>query len=92
MIVRGPVAVQGVCGSETNDAPAKRHPAGGRADGLWEGWIAFDGDALRSSRETTQPNRDTMMYWAQGLTATCLDRALGRALDDATSPGHEGRA
>jgi hypothetical protein len=42
-------------------------------DGLWEGWIEFlpdDGSpVLRSRRETVQPNRETAIYWATGLTA-----------------------
>lgn len=56
-----------------------------RADGLWEGWIEFvpiEGEPLRTGRETTQPNRDDLMYWAQGLTATYLEGALRRALGD----------
>jgi hypothetical protein len=52
------------------------------ADGLWEGWIEFIGEsgrALRSPRETTQPNRDAILYWAEGLTAAYLEGALRRA-------------
>jgi hypothetical protein len=50
-------------------------------DGLWEGWIEFvSGDrAIRTGRETEQPSRDMVMYWAQGLTATYLEGALARA-------------
>lgn len=56
-----------------------------RADRLWEGWIEFEpadltGGALRTSRESVQPNRDDLMYWAQGLTQTYLEGAMGRAL------------
>ena len=59
-------------------------------DGLWEGWIEFTPlDAsvgpIRTSRETEQPNRDDLMYWAQGLTQTYLDGALQRALRPAPS-------
>lgn len=55
-------------------------------DGLWEGWLEFlpvaGGDSpVRTPRETEQPNRDLLMYWAQGLTAVYLDGALGRALE-----------
>lgn len=54
-------------------------------DGRWEGWIEFealDGPAvLRSSRETTQPNRTDTVYWATGLTPVYLEGALGRALN-----------
>lgn len=52
-------------------------------DGLWEGWIEFlpdTGSAIRSPRETEQPNRDAVSYWAQGLTAAYLEGALARAL------------
>jgi hypothetical protein len=57
----------------------------GRADGrIWEGWIEFvpqgGGDALRTSRETTQPDRAALAYWATGLSATYLEGALARAL------------
>jgi len=53
------------------------------ADGLWEGWIEFvspAGNAVRSPRETEQPNRDALVYWAEGLTAAYLEGALVRAL------------
>jgi hypothetical protein len=53
-------------------------------DGLWEGWIEFvpvdGGAAVRSPRETTQPNRTDAEYWATGLTAVYLEGALTRAL------------
>src|SRR4051794_33937204 len=53
-------------------------------DGLWEGWIEFvpvdGGSPLRSSRETTQPNRKDAAYWATGLTPVYLEGALERAL------------
>lgn len=55
-----------------------------RDDGLWEGWIDFtpvaDGaPALHSGRETTQPNRVDLEYWAQGLSKVYLEGALARA-------------
>lgn len=56
-----------------------------RDDGLWEGWIEFDaedGPVVRTPRETTQPNRDDLLYWAQGLTTAYLEGALRRALVD----------
>jgi hypothetical protein len=54
-------------------------------DRLWEGWVEFlpseAGELpIRTPRETEQPNRDDLMYWAQGLTAVYLDGALERAL------------
>ena len=57
-------------------------------DGLWNGWLEFvpvDGDAtIRSSRETTQPNRVDTEYWATGLTPVYLEGALQRALNPLT--------
>jgi hypothetical protein len=56
-----------------------------RDDGFWEGWIEFDPDdggaVLRTERETTQPNRAALEYWASGLTPVYLDGALTRAMD-----------
>lgn len=53
-------------------------------DGRWEGWIEFSdlesGAVIRSARETTQPTRDGVMYWATGLTRVYLEGALARAL------------
>src|SRR5262245_28363581 len=55
------------------------------ADGLWQGWIEFEpvdgGAPIRSSRETTQPNRTDTEYWATGLTPIYLEGALRRALE-----------
>lgn len=63
----------------------------GRAapDGGWEGWIEFvpgDGSAdgsqiLRSQRETRQPDRNALLYWATGLTQVYLEGSLARTLD-----------
>jgi hypothetical protein len=54
-----------------------------RKDRLWEGWIEFisaDGNrSIDSGRETTQPNRIDLKYWAEGLTRAYLQGALGRA-------------
>ena len=56
-------------------------------DGLWQGWIEYlpvgDGEPVRSGRETTQPKRDDLIYWATGLTAVYLEGALDRALKPA---------
>jgi hypothetical protein len=53
-------------------------------EGLWEGWIEFapidGGPAVRSPRETTQPNLKDAAYWASGLTTIYLEGALKRAL------------
>jgi hypothetical protein len=55
-----------------------------REDGLWEGWLEFIGvndgaGSICSDRETTQPNRADLEYWAQGLTRVYLRGALARA-------------
>jgi len=59
-------------------------------DGRWEGWIEFeasDGSAIiRSTRETTQPNRVDTAYWATGLTQVYLEGALHRALNPTVAP------
>jgi hypothetical protein len=53
-------------------------------DGKWQGWLEFlplDGSTpIRSGRETTQPNRTDVEYWATGLTTVYLQGALQRAL------------
>jgi hypothetical protein len=58
------------------------------ADGLWEGWIEFvptaGGETLRTQRETQQPERQHVEYWAGGLTQTYLEGALQRALNPGT--------
>jgi hypothetical protein len=62
---------------------------GGQADfGRWQGWLEFvpvdGGEIVRSSRETTQPNREDTAYWATGLTPVYLEGALERALNPLT--------
>jgi hypothetical protein len=57
------------------------------ADGRWEGWIEFvpstdeSGSVLSSPRETIQPNRGDLAYWASGLTLVYLEGAFQRAWD-----------
>ena len=67
----GPVYIAQACGRE-------------RDDRIWEGWLEFvpgDGSTvLRSQRETTQPNRVALEYWASGLTPIYLKGALERTL------------
>lgn len=52
--------------------------------GMWEGWIEFEpvegGERIETGRETTQPNRSDLVYWATGLRTTYLEGALERAL------------
>lgn len=53
-----------------------------RADGNWEGWLEFRsaaGTMRRTGRETTQPNREALAYWASGLEPIYLDGAFARA-------------
>jgi ATP-dependent Clp protease ATP-binding subunit ClpA len=55
-----------------------------RADGRCEGRVVFfplhGGPPVATDRETTQPRRAFLDYWADGLTATFLQGALSRAL------------
>lgn len=55
-----------------------------RHDGTWEGWLEFTpadgvGRDLRTGRETTQPNRDAVVYWASGLEPIYFEGAFARA-------------
>jgi hypothetical protein len=52
------------------------------SDGMWHGWVEFTDETtiLRTTQESEQPNRDDLMYWAQGLTYVYLEGALERAL------------
>lgn len=54
------------------------------AAGLWEGWLEFHPDRtdmpiLRTERETTQPNRRALEYWATGLEPLYFEGAFARA-------------
>ena len=68
------------------------HAAGKQVDGgLWQGWLEFlpvdeESETLASGRETTQPNRADLEYWAQGLTKVYLEGALARAISLAEGP------
>ena len=78
----------GAPSGETYFAQAVGREVGG---GLWEGWMEFiprgDGaDSLESGRETTQPNRMNLEYWAQGLTKVYLEGALARSVSLAAAP------
>lgn len=53
-----------------------------RADGHWEGWLEFHsaaGAVRRTGRETTQPDREALAYWASGLEPVYLEGAFARA-------------
>lgn len=60
-----------------------------REDGMWEGWVEFEdvrGEPARTHRtprETTQPNRADLVYWATGLSTVFLEGALRRAMEPA---------
>jgi hypothetical protein len=60
------------------------------SSGQWQGWLEFvdtsTGVALRSRRETTQPNRVDTVYWATGLTPVYLEGALERTLHPLVRP------
>jgi len=55
-----------------------------RADGNWEGWLEFCPEnalvGIRTGRETTQPHRSALAYWASGLEPIYLEGAFDRAL------------
>ena len=54
----------------------------GRRGGDWVGWLVFaseDGNEITTDRETTQPDRRAIEYWASGLEPVYLDGALTRA-------------
>ena len=55
-----------------------------REDGTWEGWLEFHPEGgsapvLRTERETSQPNRDALAYWASGLERVYFEGAFTRA-------------
>lgn len=73
---------------ETYFAQAVGKEVGG---GMWEGWLEFlprdEGpETMETGRETTQPNRTNLEYWAQGLTKVYLEGALARAVSLAAEP------
>jgi hypothetical protein len=56
-----------------------------RSDGTWAGWLTFTPDdgatpPLVTDRETSQPNRMTLEYWATGLEPVYLEGAFERAI------------
>jgi hypothetical protein len=55
------------------------------AGGTWEGWLEFHPvdktkAVLRTGRETTQPDRAALEYWASGLEPLYFEGAFARAL------------
>lgn len=71
--------------SETDGSRWKPRACGRRGKGrTWEGWIEFvpldrASSPVRSRRESTQPSRESLVYWATGLTPIYLKGALERA-------------
>lgn len=52
---------------------------------IWEGWLEFSprggvGMVRKSPIETTQPNREALVYWARGIEPVYLEGALERAI------------
>jgi hypothetical protein len=57
-----------------------------RRDGNWIGWIEFIpltgvGKRRRTERETTQPSREALEYWASGLEPIYFEGAFARAAE-----------
>jgi hypothetical protein len=70
--------------SDESTTYAVRVYADERAEGTWEGWLEFrplnsNKPPLRTGQETSQPNRDTIEYWALGLEPIYFEGALARA-------------
>ena len=73
-----------------NDVPYTVQVVGRPAGNIWEGWLEFiskdGGDVRRTRRETTQPNRTALEYWATGLSRTYLEGALVRTIEPPAPP------
>jgi hypothetical protein len=52
-------------------------------DGMWQGWLEFipgdGGEVVVTGVESTQPEREHLVYWATGLTPVYREGALQRA-------------
>jgi hypothetical protein len=61
---------------------------------MWEGWLEFvpldpgTPEVLVSPIESRQPNRQTLEYWASGLSGFYAERALDRALNPVNGSAH----
>ena len=57
---------------------------GPRSDTTWAGWLEFTAlegiDIRTTAQETTQPDRDKVLYWATGLGPAYFEGAFARAL------------
>lgn len=65
------------CGSEMDES-------------RWQGWLEFEpivgGETMRSARETTQPNRTDLVYWATGVSSVYIEGSLNRTLNPLVRP------
>jgi hypothetical protein len=56
---------------------------GPRSDGMWVGWLEYvaigQRRIRRTGQETTQPNREALLYWATGLEPIYFEGAFSRA-------------
>ena len=55
-----------------------------RTDGTWEAWIEFHSEGppcFVTGRETTQPNRTAVQYWAEGLEPIYFEGAFWRSVE-----------
>lgn len=56
---------------------------GRRSDGMWVGWLEFVQVGTlkirRTGQETTQPDRDALLYWASGHRPAYFEGAFERA-------------
>ncbi len=55
-----------------------------QSDGTWMGWLEFrllgkSRPVLKTERETTQPSREALWYWATGLEPIYFEGAFARA-------------
>ena len=74
----------------TNHGPEYTVHACGQQHGhAWYGWLEFvpieGGVTLRTERETTQPDREALAYWASGLERVYLEGAFRRARPESTT-------
>ena len=93
MTVTGEVLVQFDEPVAADDGTPYRARVAGAATeiGDWIGWIEFiplsaGAAVVATDRETTQPNRTDLGYWATGLTRVYLPGALRRALAPRAAP------
>ena len=63
-------------------------------DGMWDGWLEFrpldpgPSEVVVTPVQSRQPNRQTLEYWASGLSGVYAERALDRALNPVSVSVH----